>query len=106
MTDRERTMLTEFEKAKTLIDWIDTEDYRDHGSEDFVERVGQVLDRMEEIAGRKSAELKGLTVRCDLCSAAIPAEEAPALCTRCGGSARAHARVAKADREWKEDGSP
>ena len=106
MTDRERAMLTEIEKAKTLIDWIDTEDYRDHTSDEFAERVGRVLDHMEEIAGRKSAEIKGLTVRCDLCSAAIPAEEAPALCGRCGGTARAHAKVIKADREWREDGSP
>ena len=45
-------------------------------------------------------------ILCDLCERPTDAEEAPALCTRCGGAARAHAKVAKADREWKEDGSP
>ncbi len=106
MTDRERTMLTKFEQAKTLVDWIDTEDYREYASDEFVERLGRVLDKMEEIVGRKSAELKGMTVRCDLCTLPIPIEEAPAICDRCRGVAKAHAGVAKADREWKEDGSP
>ena len=106
MNDRERDVLKKVNEAKTLVDWLDTEYHREDGSDEFLESLGRVLDKMEEITGRKSAELKGLTVRCDLCSAAIPAEEAPALCTRCGGTARAHARVAKADREWKEDGSP
>ncbi len=106
MTDRELDMLKRVRAALTTFDWLDVSDYRDYGSDEFVEQLGRELDRMEEIAGRKSAELKGLTVRCDLCSAAIPAEEAPALCTRCGGTARAHAKAIKADREWKEDGSP
>ncbi len=104
MTDRERAMLKKITDAEMLVNWIDT--VAPVGSADYVDSLVRVLDHMEEITGRKSAELKGLTVRCDLCSRPIPAEEAPALCDRCGRTARAHAKVAKADREWKEDGSP
>ena len=104
MTDRERDMLKKVDAAKTLVDWIDT--VAPVGSEDYVESLVRCLDKMEEITGRKSAELKGLTVRCDLCSRPIPAEEAPALCDRCGRTARAHVNVDKSYREWQADGSP
>ena len=70
------------------------------------ELLGELEEAGEEPEGEDSALIDELNAMADGGAVPAPAEEAPALCDRCGRTARAHAKVAKADREWKEDGSP
>ena len=43
---------------------------------------------------------------CNLCDRPLPADAAMPLCDRCSGTARAHARLDRATKEWEADGRP